>query len=63
MDNFDLKKYLAENKLLKEDEFTIAMNIQAVINSLLDMEGGQEALDLLGRIDEWNELVDMATNM
>ena len=63
MDNFDLKKYLAENKLLKEDEFTTAMNIQAVINNLLDMEGGQEALDLLGQIDEWNELVNMATNM
>jgi len=63
MDNFDLKKYLAEGKLLKEDEFTIAMNVQAIINELSNMEGGQEALNLLGQIDEWNELVDMSTNM
>ena len=47
----------------KEDGFTIAMNIQAVINDLLNMEGGQEALKLLEQIDEWNELVDMAANI
>jgi hypothetical protein len=58
-----LKKYLAEGKLLKEDEFTVAMNIQAIINDLQNMEGGQEALNLLGQIDEWNELVDMSVNM
>jgi hypothetical protein len=63
MDNFDLKQYLAENKLLKEDEFTVSMNIQAVINDLLNMEGGKEALKLLEQIDEWNELVDMASNI
>ena len=54
---------ITENEPLKEDEFTIAMNVQAVINDLLNMEGGQEALKLLEQIDEWNELVDMATNM
>jgi hypothetical protein len=48
---------------LNEDEFTTAMNVQAVINKLLNMEGGQEALKLLEKIDEWNELVDMAVNM
>ena len=58
-----MKKYLAEGKLLKEDEFTVAMNIQAIINDLQNMEGGQEALNLLGQIDEWNELVDMSVNM
>lgn len=63
MNNFDLKQYLAENKLLKEDEFTVSMNIQAVINDLLNMEGGKEALKLLEQIDEWNELVDMASNI
>ena len=63
MDNFNLKQYLAENKLLKEDEFTVSMNIQAVINNLLNMEGGKEALKLLEQIDEWNELVDMASNI
>ena len=48
---------------LNEDEFATAMNIQAVINELLKMEGGQEALKLLEKINEWNELVDMAVNM
>ena len=52
-----------ENEILKEDEFTTAMNIQAVINDLLNMEGGKEALKLLEQIDEWNELADMAANV
>jgi hypothetical protein len=48
---------------VNEDEFTMAMNIQAIINQLLNIEGGQEALNLLGKISEWNELVNMSTDM
>ena len=38
MDNFDLKKYLAEGKLLKEDESSWVSNFEKVLADELDIE-------------------------
>jgi len=71
MENFDLKKYLVENKItsnskiLKEEEgmdFSVGNTILAVINHLIDNDR-QDVLDVLGGIPQWNELVDQATDM
>jgi len=71
MDNFNLKKFLVENKLtsnskiLKEEEridFNTGNNILAVINYLTNNDM-QDVLNILGGIPEWNELVDQAVDM
>jgi len=64
---FNLKKYLAEGKLTEnKDEmgmdFSTGNTILAVINHLIDNDR-QDVLDVLGRIPQWNELVDQATDM
>jgi len=63
MDNFDLKKYLVENKVtrnsrLNEGNYDTANNVMAIINQLTEMGNeGKEVLTILERIPEWNELV------
>ena len=63
-DNFDLKKYLVENKvttnskMLNEGDWNTANNVMAVVNQLLEMgEEGEKTLAILERIPEWLELV------
>jgi len=69
MENFNLKKFLVENKLTansrelnEEMDFESSSQIQAVINYLIDNER-QDVLDVLGEIPEWNELVDQAADI
>jgi hypothetical protein len=64
MDNFDLKKYLVENKvttnskMLNEGDWNTANNVMAIINQLLEMgKEGKMVLAVLERIPEWQELV------
>jgi hypothetical protein len=66
---FDLKKFLNENKLTKAskvltegDSFDYSNLILSTINSLTDMgEEGQNALRVLEKISDWNEVVRLAT--
>jgi len=71
MENFNLRKFLVENKItsnskiLKEEEgmdFSTGNTILAVINHLIDNDR-QDVLDVLQEIPQWNELVDQATDM
>ena len=71
MSDFNLQKFLIENKLtsnskiLKEEEridFSTGNNILAVINYLINNDM-QDVLNILGGIPEWNELVDQAVDM
>ena len=71
MSDFNLQKFLIENKLtsnskiLKEEEridFSTGNNILAVINYLTNNDM-QDVLNILGGIPEWNELVDQAVDM
>lgn len=69
MENFNLKKFLVENKLTansrelnEEMDFESSSQIQAVINYLID-NGHQDILDMLGNIPEWNELVTQASDI
>lgn len=44
--------------ILKEDQFSTANNVMAIVNQLLEMGSeGQKVLSILERIPEWNELV------
>lgn len=68
MENFNLKKFLVENKLTanskevnEEMDFESSNQIQAVINHLIDTDR-QDILDVLGSIPEWNELVTQAAD-
>jgi hypothetical protein len=68
MENFNLKKFLVENKLTanskevnEEMDFESSSQIQAVINHLIDTDR-QDILDVLGSIPEWNELVTQAAD-
>jgi hypothetical protein len=69
MENFNLKKFLVENKLTansktvnEEMDFESSSQIQAVINYLIDNDH-QDILDMLGNIPEWNELVTQASDI
>lgn len=70
MENFNLKKFLVENKLttnskvLKEEgmDFSTGNTILAIVNYLIDNDR-QDVLDVLQEIPQWNELVDQATDM
>lgn len=69
MENFNLRKFLVENKLttnsktVNEDmDFSTGNTILAIINYLIDNDR-QDVLDVLGGIPQWNELVDQATDM
>ena len=68
MENFNLKKFLVENKLTtnskevnEEMDFESSSQIQAVVNHLIDTDR-QDILDVLGSIPEWNELVTQAAD-
>jgi hypothetical protein len=64
MDNFNLKKYLTEGRLLTEmDAFDYSMSVQSVINQLTDMgEEGKQALATLEKISDWKEMVQAAVD-
>jgi len=71
MDNFDLKKYLVENKVTtnsrmlveKLDPFTFSNDVQAVINQLIKMgPKGKQTLAALEATSTWNELVQVAVD-
>ncbi len=51
-----------ENTIQEEMDFESSSQIQAVINYLID-NSHQDVLDILGKIPEWNELVDQATDI
>ena len=51
-----------ENTIQEEMDFESSSQIQAVINYLIDNER-QDVLDVLGKIPEWNELVDQAADI
>jgi hypothetical protein len=56
MDNFDLRKYLAEGRLFEEDYKSLSLTPQQEqefmerIQSFADMEGEDEAMDEAGNI-------------
>jgi hypothetical protein len=56
--------YISQSTNLKEmegDSFDYSNLVLGTINQLIDMgEKGQSVLNILGRISEWNELVDLA---
>ena len=55
MDNFDLKKYLAEGKLLKEE-----MSLDAFLkNQLAGIEGKTEGIETVEK-EEWKNSLDSA---
>ena len=63
--NFDIHNWQAKHltKLVKEElDFESSSQIQAVINQLID-NGHQDVLDILGKIPEWNDLVDQAADI
>jgi hypothetical protein len=69
MENFNLKKFLVENKMTtnsrlvnEEMDFESSSQIQAVINYLIDNDH-QDVLDMLGKIPEWNDLVTQAADI
>jgi hypothetical protein len=46
---------------MEGDSFDYSNLVLGTINQLIDMgEKGQSVLNILGRISEWNELVDLA---
>lgn len=62
--NFDLRKFLAENKLTTnsrieegQEQFDLPNLLQAVINDLINNDR-QDVLDVLESIPEWDELVE-----
>lgn len=59
-----INKYFTqnENTIKEEMDFESSSQIQAVINYLIDNER-QDVLDVLGKIPEWNELVDQAADI
>lgn len=59
--DFDIHKWQA-NFLKEEMDFESSSQIQAVINQLID-NGRQDVLDVLGKIPEWNELVNQAADI
>jgi hypothetical protein len=55
------KSYRTGLKEMEEDVFDYSNLVLGTINRLIDMEEkGQSVLNILGRISEWNEVVDLA---
>jgi hypothetical protein len=59
-----VKDYISQSislKEMEEDVFDYSNLVLGTINRLIDMEEkGQSVLNILGRISEWNEVVDLA---